>query len=1089
MNPLLKSSLRFFGSLKLTVACLACAIVLVFAGTLAQVELGLYRVQAEFFRSFIVFWSPPDQPALKIPVFPGGYLIGGVLLVNLVVAQILRLKTARNKLGMLLTHGGLGLLLLGQFAADIGTVESHMRLAEGEMKNYSESARLTELAVIDVSDPATDKVVAIPDSILARVAKTKPTDRPDGARPRPRNSISHPELPFTIRVVRYLANARVSAQALPGFEKSPATRGIGTELWFREEPPAAGSERRNVPAAVIELLTPAGSLGTWLVSEYIRHTQSVEVNGRTWQLSLRLRRFYKPFWLQLIKFSHETYPGSQIPRHFSSRVRVVRPETGEAREVLIKMNSPLRYGAETFYQAGYDPADPSVTILQVVRNPTWPTPYVACAMVGLGLVAQFMSHLVRFLGMRAPMSKAENAARNVCDAERTRPSGCAGKNRLLKLVPWALTAAFGAQLIVGLIPAAESDFRYRQFGRVPVVFNGRLQPIDTLARNVLRQISGTTTVLLAEPQTTRSVRRTQKLTATAWLAEALMNPAVADTRRIFLIHHPEVLDAFGLRGMGRRRGGLFYFSFNELRHVLAQLELEANQASGIEPYKRTAYQRQVLRLFNAVASYQRLKNALQPEDTTEFAAELAEFQQSISPGTAALRARSTGAQFDGPALDRFMRFVSRYQQMARVAPVLFVPPKPGEPADNWRNVGQALVEAATGKSELAPPVKWLAKMATAYRQQNPAEFNNALQQYHTWLATNAATACAKAKTESFYNALQAFWVALKMYLVSFLVAAIAMLVGGAWPNVAESLRRSAVWLAVLAFVVHTSGLALRMWIEHRPPVTNLYSSAVFVGWVAVLLGLLLERVWRLGIAGAAGAFVGFTTLIIAHNIALGGDTMEALRAVLDTNFWLAAHVVTITLGYGAMFMAGLLGIGYVLLRLLTPLLGLRVQATAVLDVQSRAGPETGHAERDFQPPRELGEALAKMVYGTVCFALLFSFLGTVLGGLWADRAWGRFWGWDPKENGALMVVLWNALLLHAHRAGLVGEHGLANMAIFGNMVTSFSWFGVNMLGVGLHSYGFMEGGFKWLSLFMLSQLVIISLGLLPRKLWRSAHPA
>jgi cytochrome c biogenesis factor len=133
----------------------------------------------------------------------------------------------------------------------------------------------------------------------------------------------------------------------------------------------------------------------------------------------------------------------------------------------------------------------------------------------------------------------------------------------------------------------------------------------------------------------------------------------------------------------------------------------------------------------------------------------------------------------------------------------------------------------------------------------------------------------------------------------------------------------------------------------------------------------------------------------------------------------------------------------------------------------------------------IGKALSKMVYGIVCFATLFSFVGTVLGGIWADQSWGRFWGWDPKENGALLIVLWNAIILHARWGGLVRDRGLMTLAVFGNIVTSFSWFGVNMLGIGLHSYGFMDAVAKWLMLFMGSQLGLIALGLVPLNWWRS----
>jgi ABC-type transport system involved in cytochrome c biogenesis permease subunit len=185
--------------------------------------------------------------------------------------------------------------------------------------------------------------------------------------------------------------------------------------------------------------------------------------------------------------------------------------------------------------------------------------------------------------------------------------------------------------------------------------------------------------------------------------------------------------------------------------------------------------------------------------------------------------------------------------------------------------------------------------------------------------------------------------------------------------------------------------------------------------------------------------------------------MEMMQAVLDSNFWLATHVVIITLGYSAMFLAGALGIAYVVLGVFTRVL-----------------------------TKELAATLNGMVYGVICFATLFSFAGTVLGGIWGDQSWGRFWGWDPKENGALLIVLWCAQILHARWGGFVRRRGLMAMAIFGNAITSFSWFGVNMLGVGLHSYGFMEKAFPWLIGFIVSQLLFIALARIPVEKWRSS---
>jgi ABC-type transport system involved in cytochrome c biogenesis permease subunit len=239
--------------------------------------------------------------------------------------------------------------------------------------------------------------------------------------------------------------------------------------------------------------------------------------------------------------------------------------------------------------------------------------------------------------------------------------------------------------------------------------------------------------------------------------------------------------------------------------------------------------------------------------------------------------------------------------------------------------------------------------------------------------------------------------------------------------------------------------------------------------------------------------------------------------VLDSNFWLATHVITITLGYSATFAAGLLAILYIFLGVFTPLLtqklgaGAQMSPSAALPTvssppavrptpthpttsplpkgggrgEAKAVAATQSEIAEQQSPILLGQALSTMVYAIVCFATLFSFVGTVLGGIWADQSWGRFWGWDPKENGALLIVLWNAVILHARWGNLVGDRGIMNLAIFGNIVTSFSWFGVNMLGIGLHSYGFMDAAFKWLMIFIGSQALMIAVGLLPFSVWRS----
>jgi hypothetical protein len=369
--------ISFFSSLRLTVACLAFALLLVFLGTLAQVDLGLYKAQNEFFRSFFVFWGPKSA-TWKIPVLPGGYLVGGVLLINLIASHVTRFKFTPGKAGIWMVHFGLILLLLGQLGTDLLSRESTLHLREGEAKNYSEADRQAELAVIDITDPDTDKVVAIPQGLLMRKLE-----------------IRHSDLPFTVRVKKFFVNSVVEDRPVGATEAPPASEGIGPLATVKELPRVTEMDRRDVPSAIVEIQTPEKSMGTWLVSEYIEKPQQFTYNDRTYKLQMRPRRYYNPFTIRLLEFRHDLYAGTDIPKNFSSRVQLQAPDTGENREVKIYMNNPLRYAGQTYYQASFD-RDDHGTILQVVHNPSWLTPYFSCVLVGVGLVVQFMTHLLGF---------------------------------------------------------------------------------------------------------------------------------------------------------------------------------------------------------------------------------------------------------------------------------------------------------------------------------------------------------------------------------------------------------------------------------------------------------------------------------------------------------------------------------------------------------------------------------------------------------------------------------------------------------------------------------------------------------------------
>jgi hypothetical protein len=382
-----KRLFKFFSSLRLTVVCLAFGVALVFLGTLAQVNEGLYQAQTRWFRSFVIWWGPAGA-SWHLPIFPGGYLIGGILLVNLITAHIHRFQFTWKKFGIHLTHLGIILLLVGQLATDMLSRESVMSLTKGQTRTYSESLRQPELAFLtDASSANEDQVVAIPRALLKSGAE-----------------IRSDSLPFTVRVQNFYANSTLRRRGpMVDTGPPPATQGIGPEAVVMPLPEDRSMDDTNTPSAIIELVGPQGSVGTWLVSPDISGEQDFKFGGKVWRVVLRPERHYLPYTIQLLSTKYEVYPGTDTPKNFQSRVRIENPSRGENREVDIYMNNPLRYEGQTFYQYQMDRVQVEQnrgSVLEVVRNPSWLTPYCGCIMVGGGMAYQFLLHLVGFVTKR-----------------------------------------------------------------------------------------------------------------------------------------------------------------------------------------------------------------------------------------------------------------------------------------------------------------------------------------------------------------------------------------------------------------------------------------------------------------------------------------------------------------------------------------------------------------------------------------------------------------------------------------------------------------------------------------------------------------
>ncbi|MFL2833079.1 MAG: cytochrome c biogenesis protein ResB [Coraliomargaritaceae bacterium] len=387
----MKSLFQFFSSLKLTVVLLSFSLILIFFGTLDQVQYGIWHAQELYFESFLVVWTFPEHAPLgqhlhwiRIPM-PGGYLLGGMLLINLLAAHFNRFKLSWAKCGIFLIHSGLILLLISELMTDILAVESQMPVDEGGTSNYSQGFRENELVFIDRSHPEHDSVHAIPASLL-----------------KPGKRINVPNTPLSIRTVRYHGNAEIGRATSGSPAESIATRGAAVRMGIivNPKPETYSEDEINTVTAFVEVIKGEDSLGTWLVSNVMDERfppQMVDAGDRSFEIALRFTRHYYPFEIELIDFKHEKYPGTEVPFNFSSEVKVTHQDSTKNQKALIYMNHPLRYEGLTFFQASFANQD-KTSIFQVVRNPGWLLPYLSVLLMGLGMCAQFGMHFFKFLG-------------------------------------------------------------------------------------------------------------------------------------------------------------------------------------------------------------------------------------------------------------------------------------------------------------------------------------------------------------------------------------------------------------------------------------------------------------------------------------------------------------------------------------------------------------------------------------------------------------------------------------------------------------------------------------------------------------------
>jgi len=983
--------------------------------------------------------------------------------------------------GNVLIHLGVGLLMLGQFAFGDRQIEERMALVEGQSSTMALRTDETELAVLRPGDGEQDRVTVIAGRLLKARAGGEP--------------IVADDLPFDVRVVSFFPNSNVIR--VGPVAPNPATTGIGRSWLATSRPPEGGaSSRTNIASAYVQLHSRAtgADLGTFLVTQFLNdqaqifmgaggdEVDTVEVDGTPFRLQLRYRREYKPYTVTLTDVRRINYGASETPRDFSSYVTFKDSATGTQQDGRIWMNNPVRYRGETFYQSQYsqvelpDGGRGEMTGLQVVENAGWLIPYVACVLALWGMLAHFGGTFLRFAdrydrgrslaaiaaGAEGPHPVASRSQRRATRraVDRAAQGGAAtvagmtAADLVLPLLALATVALFC--LLATYDRSARDDTRdWRGAAALPVLHEGRIKPLDTVARNTLQLLGNRTSVVMPKageaPAAAPADLPVGTVPAARWMLGMMAGADWVEHAPVFRIDAKEVTDLFDLP---KRKG--HRFSHAELEPGLPKLRKQLESMRDVPPEQFTFTQKKLSEVNQKLMAYDLLRYSYE---------------------TPRLPALAEGEEARKELLAEMERIMQMARRIEASHPPAMLPPGPkpatktGSPAEGeWQSLYPAWVSAIVGRLlagqpgqppfEVNPALLPLTELLDSVGR-TPSDFNRALDAFRASTAASADVrgALDKSAYEAWFNRFNPTDLAKWLYVLAGIVCFTSFLVGR------RPLNRFVFWMLVGVLLLHTFALGSRIYLTGRPPVVNLYSSAVFIGWACVLAGLALEALHANGIGNLVAAISGGLTLMVAYGLDTG-DTMHVLQAVLDTQFWLSTHVITVTLGYGATFLAGVLGIFSTIQRIATG--------------WTAASPARRLAARSEQ------DELYRMTYGVVCFALFFSFIGTVLGGLWADDSWGRFWGWDPKENGALMIVLWNAAALHARWDRWIGPRGFALFAIGGNIITAWSWFGTNQLGIGLHSYGFTSGVLMLLAGFVASQVLLIVAGWL---LTRQVAPA
>ena len=575
---------------------------------------------------------------------------------------------------------------------------------------------------------------------------------------------------------------------------------------------------------------------------------------------------------------------------------------------------------------------------------------------------------------------------------------------------------------------------------IPIQEGGRIKPLDSFARNQSLAFYGK-----------RKIKH-ENLSAIDWLLNLFTHPEKGLDQKVFNLRNPEVVNALGLTWTNN----FHKYSYNELfpgiekqlpliREIFEKKEVDRDvfESQLVEIYQNVMKFREIvsslsclLPLFSVYDSDLASNLHVEPGQLISYAHVMSHRGSLFETSQGIITKPESEWSISEKEIALLLYNLQQTSSDDFAKALKIIPPSKNDSSGLWLSPWE-LFDGRLIEPHQDKIIKSLESYLLARFENNIENQNIALSSYKTGLISHVGKKVdfSILSKERWLNEADLFTNSLVFYLLGFILLGISWMIK---PVIFKNVAFASI---IIGFCLHTLGIYLRMVIMSRPPISTLYETVIFVGVVIVLISLIIEYIRKDGLGIFIGSISGSLLHYVGFGYAADGDTLEMLVAVLNSNFWLATHVTTIILGYGTSLMAGLIGHIYLIEKIRVPKDSVRLKS------------------------------IYNNMFGVTLIALFFTLFGTILGGIWADQSWGRFWGWDPKENGALLIVLWQLMMVHMRLSGLAKPDKFALGMVLNNIVVIMAWFGVNLLSIGLHSYGFASGIAVNLILFTLFEIV------------------